>query len=172
MGLGRAGVTQGWGSRGGWQGRGWVGLGPVSEQHRGKENIPALNLQDEMNRSFIAIEQLQIGKETFSRLQKLQRILSSTFQLIFQRNTNFVRAYTASAISPVYLHFKCKSYQPLTESLRRLPVTREVHATDARNLLSGLVPEPMQKTRLDQNSGKLHVSLARTQHCTHGLMNN
>ncbi|GJS19579.1 hypothetical protein Tco_0448211 [Tanacetum coccineum] len=59
-----------------------------------------LNLQDEMNRSFIAQNSYRLERETFSKIYRsCKRILSSTFQLIFQETSNFVRAFTVSAIS-------------------------------------------------------------------------
>ncbi|GJX78889.1 hypothetical protein Tco_0327038 [Tanacetum coccineum] len=46
-----------------------------------------LNLQDEMNRSFIAQNSYRLERETFSKIYRsCRRILSSTFQLIFQEH--------------------------------------------------------------------------------------
>ncbi|GJR96241.1 hypothetical protein Tco_0268415 [Tanacetum coccineum] len=100
-----------------------------------------LNLQDEMNRSFIAQNSYRLERETFSKIYKsCRRILSSTFQLIFQEH-KFVKAFTASANS-LLSTFSCKSIS-VTEAEEEA-VAREVHATYAR-IVSESEPEPTQR---------------------------
>ncbi|GJX73178.1 hypothetical protein Tco_0311773, partial [Tanacetum coccineum] len=84
-----------------------------------------LNLQDEMNRSFIAQNSYRLERETFSKIYRsCRRILSSTFQLIFQEH-------------------KLRKSISLTEAEEEA-VAREVHATHAR-IVSKSKPEPTQR---------------------------
>ncbi|GKA90292.1 hypothetical protein Tco_0812162 [Tanacetum coccineum] len=112
-----------------------------------------LNLQDEMNRSFIAQNSYRLERETFSKIYRsCRRILSSTFQLIF-------RSLLHDNIVPKPdLALELGKSISLTEAEEEA-VAREVHATHAR-IVSGPDPEPMQEDQTGSNSGKLHVSLA------------
>ncbi|GJU93686.1 hypothetical protein Tco_1318442 [Tanacetum coccineum] len=84
-----------------------------------------LNLQDEMNRSFIAQNSYRLERETFSKIYRsCRRILSSTFQLIFQEH-NFPLGHSLLQQIPSNLTFK-------------------FYATHAR-IVSGPDPEPMKE---------------------------
>ncbi|GKA59952.1 hypothetical protein Tco_0759265 [Tanacetum coccineum] len=63
-----------------------------------------LNLQDEMNRSFIAQNNYRLERETFSKIYRsCRRILSSTFQLIFQEHKVSL-GHSLHQQIPFYLH--------------------------------------------------------------------
>ncbi|GKD75266.1 hypothetical protein Tco_1333548, partial [Tanacetum coccineum] len=132
-----------------------------------------LNLQDEMNRSFIAQNSYRLERETFSKIYRsCRRILSSTFQLIFPFtiyiqlfwNTLTHDAKTGRSllhdniVPKPDLALELGKSISLTEAEEEA-VAREVHATHAR-IVSGPDPEPMQEDHTGSNSGKLHVSLA------------
>ncbi|GJS20377.1 hypothetical protein Tco_0449009 [Tanacetum coccineum] len=58
-----------------------------TKQYDGEENSLPPEPQDEMNRSFIAQNSYRLERETFSKsYRSCRRILSSTFQLIFQEH--------------------------------------------------------------------------------------
>ncbi|GJZ42634.1 hypothetical protein Tco_0589889 [Tanacetum coccineum] len=97
-----------------------------------------LNLQDEMNRSFIAQNSYRLERETFSKIYRsCRRILSSTFQLIFQEHK------LALKITPLHDNFVPKPYLALelgksislTEAEEEA-VAREVHATHAKGTIN------------------------------------
>ncbi|GKA62046.1 hypothetical protein Tco_0761565 [Tanacetum coccineum] len=70
-----------------------------------------LNLQDEMNRSFIAQNSYRLERETFSKsYRSCRRILSSTFQLIF-KNTNFL----TEAVEELLQRSSCYSCKVVSE---------------------------------------------------------
>ncbi|GJX20165.1 hypothetical protein Tco_0222842 [Tanacetum coccineum] len=103
-----------------------------------------LNLQDEMNRSFIAQNSYRLERETFSKSTEVAENLSSTFSRSLLHDNIIPKPDLALELG--------KSIS-LTEAEEEA-VAREVHATHAR-IVSGPDPEPMQ-----EDVGKLHVSLA------------
>ncbi|GJT78265.1 hypothetical protein Tco_1044990 [Tanacetum coccineum] len=122
-----------------------------------------LNLQDEMNRSFIAQNSYRLERETFSKIYRsYRRILSSTFQPY--------RSLMHDNIVPKPdLALELGKSISLTKAEEEA-VAREVHATHTRIIIAievhaettckncaGPYLSPCKKTILDQNSGKLHV---------------
>ncbi|GJS43309.1 hypothetical protein Tco_0568352 [Tanacetum coccineum] len=114
-----------------------------------------LNLQDEMNRSFIAQNSYRLERETFSKIYRsCRRILSSTFQLIFQAH-KIQSSLHDNIVPKPDLALELGKSISLTEAEEEA-VAREVHATYAR-IVSGPDPEPMQEDQTGSNSGKLHI---------------
>ncbi|GJV73282.1 hypothetical protein Tco_1493277 [Tanacetum coccineum] len=89
-----------------------------------------LNLQDEMNRSFIAQNSYRLERETFSKI------------------------YRSCRMTPI-LHISVDIFKN-----NKLPAYKRRSCIIARRIVSGPDPEPMQEDQTGSNSGKLHVSLA------------
>ncbi|GJS57876.1 hypothetical protein Tco_0652660 [Tanacetum coccineum] len=106
----------------------------VTEDTMAEENIPALNLTDEMNRSFIAQNSYRLERETFSKIYRRhslhQQNSSSITQLFWILWTHDAKTGIGKSIS-------------LTEAEEEA-VAREVHATHAR-IVSESEPEPTQR---------------------------
>ncbi|GKB01586.1 hypothetical protein Tco_0829630 [Tanacetum coccineum] len=123
-----------------------------------------LNLQDEMNRSFIAQNSYRLERETFSKiLQMLQKILSSIFQCCLEYSDHDAKTralgdtLSDNIVPKPDLALELGKSISFTEAEEEA-VARKVHA----RIVSGPDPEPMQEDQTGSNSGKLHVSLDGT----------
>ncbi|GJV02760.1 hypothetical protein Tco_1336329 [Tanacetum coccineum] len=145
-----------------------------------------LNLQDEMNRSFIAQNSYRLEREIFSKIYRsCRRILSSTFQLIFQEHKLRLGAFfhCISKFPSIYiqLFWNTLTRDAKTGELSNLmkndlalelgksisltkveeeAVAREVHATHARIMFES-EPEPTQR-RQSEFDGRTKCSRSTT----------